>query len=36
MKQFILGNLKACIELARQADDKIAQERIKKIYEAYL
>jgi Fe-S-cluster containining protein len=36
MKQFILKNLKVCIELAEQADDKISQERIKKVYATYL
>jgi Fe-S-cluster containining protein len=35
-KQFILENLKVCIKLAEQADSKITQERIKKVYATYL
>jgi hypothetical protein len=35
-RQFILENLKVCIELAEQAKDKTTQERIRKVYESYL
>jgi DNA-binding ferritin-like protein len=35
-KQFILENLKVCIELAEQAGDKITYEMMEKLYETYL